>query len=245
MGPWQKESWKRYIQLYCTFSRVLRLTMAKDTKEGVVESCFRKARSPIVTITPRVSSEVTITTENICGDQDRVTPVSRVVLEGVALNWAELTSAQQLNLRAQATPFPLFPHSDSISGTGPVSITCCIQALCSRASHPPFSRTYRVSPRNSPLTPSSSRSPPTPRPHRSPLSSPHSPLSPPPAASDASLRQHTPAPWRPSRARWRSSAGSIPCPSAVIYPDGPRRRLGDGMRCGERARRGFRLARSN
>jgi hypothetical protein len=171
-----------------------------------------------------------------------VTPVSRVVPEGVALDWRE-PSAQQLNLRAQATPFPLFPHSDSISGT--VSTTCYIQALCSRASHPPFSRIYRVSPRNSPLTPSSSRSPPTPRPHRSPLSSPRSPLSPPPAASDASLRRHIPALRRPSRARWRSSAESIPCPSAAIYLDGPRRRLGDGMRCGERARRGFRVARSN
>ena len=43
---------------------------ARGTKESVVESCFRKARSSIVTITPRVSSAVTITTENICGDQE-------------------------------------------------------------------------------------------------------------------------------------------------------------------------------
>ena len=53
---------------------------------------------------------------------------------------------------------------------------------------------YRASPRNLPLTPSSSGSPPTPRLHRSLLSFPHSPLSLPPAASDASPRQLIPAP---------------------------------------------------
>ena len=50
---------------------------------------------------------------------------------------------------------------------------------------------------------------------------------------------------RSSRALWRSSAKSIPCPSAAIYLDGMRRKREDGMRCGERAKRGLKVAMSS
>ncbi len=133
--------------------------------------------------------------------------------------------------------------------------TCYIQAPCSRATRPPSSRTYHASQQSSPLTRSSSRSPPTPRPHRSLPSSLRSPLSRPPAASGASRRRWTSLPpppppppprMHPSRARWRSSARSRPCCSAAIFLGGRRRRWGGGMRCGggTNGRRAATVARS-
>ncbi len=102
------------------------------------------------------------------------------------------------------------------------SITCCIQPPFSRATRPRSSRIYPVSPPNLPLTRSSSRSPRMPQLPHSLLSSPPSPHSPPPAASDASLRRPIsalPVHRRPpSRARWHSSAKSILYLSSAIYP---------------------------